>query len=73
MNREETDDLMETLRKLCAELGIGILIVDHDLKLINELCDRVAVLNEGKMIAEGTPEEVRNNPAVVEAYLGRSA
>ncbi|MCF4098391.1 branched-chain amino acid ABC transporter ATP-binding protein/permease [Maritalea mediterranea] len=73
MNREETDGLMETLRKLCAELGIGILIVDHDLKLINELCDRVAVLNEGKMIAEGTPEQVRNNPAVVEAYLGRSA
>lgn len=73
MNRDETDDLMETLRKLCATLGIGILIVDHDLKLINELCDRVAVLNEGKMIAEGTPEQVRNNPAVVEAYLGRSA
>jgi branched-chain amino acid transport system permease protein len=73
MNREETDQLMETLRGLCADLGIGILLVDHDLKLINELCDRVAVLNEGRKIAEGTPEEVRNNPAVVDAYLGRSA
>ncbi|MCZ4271680.1 branched-chain amino acid ABC transporter ATP-binding protein/permease [Maritalea porphyrae] len=73
MNREETDQLMETLRQLCADLGIGILLVDHDLKLINQLCDRVAVLNEGKKIAEGTPEEVRNNPAVIDAYLGRSA
>lgn len=73
MNREETDALMETLRRLNSALGIGILLVDHDLGLINALCHRIVVLNEGKQIAEGTPEEVRNNPAVIEAYLGTSA
>ncbi|SFN48283.1 branched-chain amino acid transport system permease protein [Cohaesibacter marisflavi] len=72
MNREETDALMEMLRGLTKDLGIGILLVDHDLKLINQLCDRIAVLNEGTLIAAGTPAEIRKNPAVVEAYLGAS-
>lgn len=72
MNREETDNLMATLQKLTKELGLGVLIVDHDLKLINQLCDRIVVLNEGTQIAEGTPAEIRQNPAVIEAYLGQS-
>ncbi len=72
MNREETDDLMATLQKLTKELGLGVLIVDHDLKLINQLCDRIVVLNEGGLIAQGTPSEIRENPAVIEAYLGHS-
>ena len=72
MNREETDALMETLRGLSDELGIGVLLVDHDLSLINRLCDRIAVLNEGRLIAEGKPDEIRKNPTVIEAYLGQS-
>lgn len=72
MNREETDDLMARLRALNTGIGIGILLIDHDLALINALCERIIVLNEGRIIAEGSPEEVRGNEAVIEAYLGKS-
>ena len=70
MNREETAALMEILRRLSADLGISVLLVDHDLELINQLSDRIMVLNEGRMIAQGSPKEIRRNKAVIEAYLG---
>lgn len=73
MNREETDALMDDLRALKESHRMGILIIDHDLPLIMRLCDRVVVLNEGKLIAEGSPTEIQAHPAVVEAYLGRKS
>jgi len=72
MNATETDNL-KTLLKTIRESGITILLIEHDVKLIMDLCDRIAVLNYGQKIAEGKAEDVRNNPDVISAYLGGSA
>ncbi|WP_415182339.1 ATP-binding cassette domain-containing protein [Phaeovulum sp.] len=71
MNPTETDSLMDVLRHIRAEHQLGLLVVEHDLKLIMRLCDRIVVLNKGQQIAMGTPEEIRADPAVIEAYIGR--
>lgn len=69
MNHAETDSLSHLLETIRRD-GTTILLIEHDMKLVMNLCDRLAVLNFGKLIAEGTPDEVAGNPLVVEAYLG---
>ncbi|MDD4929014.1 MAG: ABC transporter ATP-binding protein [Gallionella sp.] len=69
MNATETEDLKVLLQDIRAN-GITVMLIEHDVKLIMGLCDRVAVLDYGRKIAEGAPDEVRSNPAVIAAYLG---
>lgn len=73
LNEHETDELFALLKPMPQSKNIGILIVDHDMRLIMSLCNRLHVLNYGKTIAEGLPEAVRKNPEVVKAYLGSAA
>lgn len=70
LNDAEVEVLLPSLRRIRDERGCGILVVDHDMRLIMGLCDRIHVLNYGRTIAEGRPEEIRRQPAVIEAYLG---
>jgi branched-chain amino acid transport system ATP-binding protein len=70
LNEVESDELLEVIRQVRGQLGCGIMVVDHDLRLIMRVSERIHALNEGRTLAEGTPEQVRNNRAVIEAYLG---
>ncbi|HIQ38307.1 MAG TPA: ABC transporter ATP-binding protein [Desulfocapsa sulfexigens] len=69
MNPNETEALVGLIRKICKE-GHSILLIEHDMKLVMSLSDRIFVMDYGRKIAKGTPEEVRSNPAVIKAYLG---
>lgn len=70
MNAAETERLGAVLRRLRAD-GLAILLVEHDMRLVMQVCDRIQVLDHGRLMTEGSPAEVRSHPAVLEAYLGR--
>ena len=71
MNPSETAELMPTLRSIRDRFGVAIILIEHDMSLVMQVCERIIVLNYGLIIAQGTPEEIRNNPMVIEAYLGQ--
>jgi branched-chain amino acid transport system ATP-binding protein len=72
MSLAEKRQLVQLVRYINSELGIAVIIIEHDMRIISGLCHRVTVLNFGKIIADGSPSEVRENEGVIEAYLGRS-
>ena len=70
MNSEEKQDMIFWVKDIQDELGVTILLIEHDMKMVMDISDRVLVINFGKSIIEGTPEEVQQNPEVLKAYLG---
>jgi len=73
MSDQESLAMVESVRSVAARVGAGVLVIDHDLGFITRISDHIVVLNEGRILAEGTPAEVRSNPLVAAAYLGSSA
>ena len=73
MNPNETQELMDTIRFVRDHFNMTILLIEHDMKLVMGICERIYVLNYGRIIAEGTPDQVSHNAEVIAAYLGSAA
>jgi branched-chain amino acid transport system ATP-binding protein len=73
MNPQESAEMMHFIRKLRDEVGITILLIEHDMRVVMGISEKITVMDFGEMIAEGTPKEIQRNPRVIEAYLGRGA
>lgn len=71
MNPSETAELMENIRRIRDNFHIAVMLIEHDMQLVMNICEGICVLDHGKIIAKGAPDEIKSNPAVIEAYLGK--
>ena len=73
MNPSETSELMENIRRIRDNFHIAVMLIEHDMNLVMNVCEGICVLDHGKIIAKGSPDEIKSNPAVIEAYLGKKS